>query len=344
MSCDNARNAILLPKVNGKHPKPLTYLSHVPYEEVFNRLHNDKTIPKGSHIIQIKCGKCKGCKLAYASQYTVRLMHELHTFPDAMFLTLTYDEENLPTNGSLIKKDLSLFMERLRHHFEGIREIKMPDGLLKKPIRAYSVGEYGDINGRPHYHSIMFNFWFPDALQSKQNKQGDWLYTSALLDKIWGKGLANFSRVTAETCGYVARYTQKKLYGQLAEERYRHEIVDSLTGEILGYENITPEFSVISTRPGIGWFHYQDHAAQIHGLDFTTVSSKKGVYQVPVPRYYDKLLKKTNEAKHDAISTKRLNKMTAKDTQDPHEKSAERIQTKAFVRDARTKAIANKRI
>jgi hypothetical protein len=52
-------------------------------------------------ILKIPCGRCIGCRLEYSRQWAMRCHHEasLHTFNS--FITLTYDPENLPQDGSL---------------------------------------------------------------------------------------------------------------------------------------------------------------------------------------------------------------------------------------------------
>ena len=61
----------------------------------------------------------------------------------AFFLTLTYDNEHLPPGAELSKRDLQLFIKRLRKRNPG--------------IRYFAVGEYGSQKGRPHYHAVIFN-------------------------------------------------------------------------------------------------------------------------------------------------------------------------------------------
>lgn len=61
----------------------------------------------------------------------------------AFFLTLTYNDEHLPPGAQLSKRDLQLFIKRLR---------KVNPG-----IKYFAVGEYGTDKGRPHYHLVIFN-------------------------------------------------------------------------------------------------------------------------------------------------------------------------------------------
>jgi hypothetical protein len=51
--------------------------------------------------LKIPCGQCIGCRLEYSRQWAMRCHHEasLHIFNS--FITLTYDPEHLPQDGSL---------------------------------------------------------------------------------------------------------------------------------------------------------------------------------------------------------------------------------------------------
>ena len=63
--------------------------------------------------------------------------------PHNAYITLTYNDDHLPANGSLQPRDLQLFWKRLR-------KARTPG------IRYYACGEYGDQTARPHYHAIIF--------------------------------------------------------------------------------------------------------------------------------------------------------------------------------------------
>src|SRR5690625_7067719 len=72
--------------------------------------------PNGQHSwqrIQVPCGKCGACKHNRRADWSFRLQQELRDAESALFLTLTYSDENLPVteNGeiTLRKKDTQLF-------------------------------------------------------------------------------------------------------------------------------------------------------------------------------------------------------------------------------------------
>ena len=89
------------------------------------------------------CGQCYACRVNYTSMWSLRLLYELKEWDSASFVTLTYDKEHLKSQ-SLVKKDFTDFMKRVRRDLTKDRKIKY-----------YMCGEYGD-KGRPHFHSIIF--------------------------------------------------------------------------------------------------------------------------------------------------------------------------------------------
>ncbi|MCE3047900.1 hypothetical protein LW137_00305 [Helicobacter sp. faydin-H23] len=85
-------------------------------------------------------------------------------FSSSIFVTLTYSNEFLPSPPSVSKRELQLFLKRLRK------------ALGDKKIRYYACGEYGDTFLRPHYHLIIFGM-------------GNTSEEVKLIEKIWNKGL-----------------------------------------------------------------------------------------------------------------------------------------------------------
>ena len=121
-------------------------------------------------------------------------------------MTLTYDPQCLPADGSLVHRDFQLFAKRLRE--------------VTGPFKRYMCGEYGDKNDRPHYHAILFGVDFDDRRYYTKNKNGDILYTSQKLDDLWRLGDCIIGDVAMQSCRYVAGYIQKKIYGEKAADHY----------------------------------------------------------------------------------------------------------------------------
>ena len=97
----------------------------------------------GDEWLDVPCGHCLACRIARTREWTVRLLHESEFWEDTIFVTLTYDDEHLPSDRSLVPRDLTLFFKRLRKD------------LGDRKIKYYACGEYGDTFGRPHYHAII---------------------------------------------------------------------------------------------------------------------------------------------------------------------------------------------
>lgn len=187
----------------------------------------------------LPCGRCAQCRLERSRQWAVRCVHESKCYADNAFVTLTYDDRHLPEDRGLRYVDFQKFMRRLRRFFS------------PTVIRFYMCGEYGaavppDTLGRPHYHALLFNCRFPDALYFKRVGEFS-LYTSKILSDLWPMGNHLIGDVSFESAAYCARYCLEKINGPEAQSHY--EIVHSVTGEVTCR---APEFSRMSLRPGIG--------------------------------------------------------------------------------------------
>ena len=51
--------------------------------------------------VELPCGQCIGCRLEKQRQWAIRIVHEALLWDENMFITLTYNDENLPENRSL---------------------------------------------------------------------------------------------------------------------------------------------------------------------------------------------------------------------------------------------------
>jgi len=102
--------------------------------------------------MSIPCGQCIGCRLERSRQWALRCVHEAALYQDNCFITLTYNDENLPKTQTLVLEDVQKFWKRLRKHFK------------TKQIRYYLAGEYGELTLRPHYHACVFGFDFKDKI------------------------------------------------------------------------------------------------------------------------------------------------------------------------------------
>lgn len=250
----------------------------------------------------IPCGRCIGCRLDYSRRWATRLMLELQTHTSAFFVTLTYDDEHLPrgTKGipSLVPDDVQKFIKRLRRDqdYRGI----------DTKIRFFLAGEYGEQSHRPHYHLILFD-WIPpefDLQFLKYSKNGDKYYTSLSLQKLWPYGYNLVAGVTWQSCAYVARYILKKQTGDNA-----HVYEDMA---------ISPEFTRMSRKPGIGKEYYDLHAKKL--LEDGYVQLEGGL-KAPIPRYFDPFFEIDFPEEYQKLSENRV--ATAKMMQEVKEFATE---------------------
>lgn len=219
---------------------------------------------RGAQPLSIPCGQCAGCKLERARQWAVRLTHEAQLHDHKYFVTLTLNDEHLPTDYSVDVRHIQLFFKRLRKEFGR--------------VRYFACGEYGETTLRPHYHAIIFGPAFRDLVPIRQSSRGDILYFSNRLSAVWGLGHVSLGAVTFQSAGYVARYALKKITGEQAKDHYTR--VHPHTGEIC---HVRPEFITMSRRPGIGSGWYDKFSSDLWPSDECVVNGHKQ----KVPRYYD---------------------------------------------------------
>ncbi|AXH78180.1 MAG: replication initiator protein [Microviridae sp.] len=222
---------------------------------------------KGCREIKLPCGQCIGCRISKRDAWAFRCYAESKFHAENSFVTLTYDDENLPSDCGLHYSHIQLFHKRLRQRLGS--------------FRFFVCGEYGDDTKRPHYHGLYFGLSFPDAVKCNSLYSQSDIYTSEILSKLWGKGFCSIGAVTFESARYCAVYTTKKVNGDLAEARYSRVIAE--TGEIV---QVAPEFGRMSLKPGIGYDWLVKYAPEVltHGGVF--IGNRKQA----VPRYYmDKL-------------------------------------------------------
>lgn len=220
--------------------------------------------------LQIPCGQCIGCRLMRAQDWSLRCVHEAQFHDENAFVTLTYRPESLPADRSIDPEHVRGFMRRLRRH------------IFPKRVRFFACGEYGELYDRPHYHVLLFGHEFlSDRVPYRSTDYGR-TYTSETLDRLWSFGQCEIGSVTSQSAGYVARYSLKKITGQLAESHYSR--LDPVTGQLF---QLRPEFLAMSKQPGIGYEWFKRYAPDLRD-DFAVVLTADGSRKVNVPKYYDK--------------------------------------------------------
>lgn len=129
------------------------------------------------------CGQCLPCRIQRRRLWQWRMFYESQLHTDNCFVTLTYDQDHYPSNGSLSVRDYQLWLKRLRKS-SGVR------------FRYFVVGEYGDQTFRPHYHGCLFGI---GPLHKR------------FIESAWGKGFVHVDDFNHVTAQYTAGYVLKKL-------------------------------------------------------------------------------------------------------------------------------------
>lgn len=100
---------------------------------------------KGRYL-ELPCGQCIGCRLERSRQWAMRCVHEASMHDNNCFITLTYNPENLPPDGGLIKSDFQKFMKRLRKYYSKKKfDIITVESMAKQQIDHITMRSFLDI-------------------------------------------------------------------------------------------------------------------------------------------------------------------------------------------------------
>lgn len=173
------------------------------------------------------CGQCLPCRINKRRVWAHRIMLEALLHEQNTFVTLTYNDENLPEDGSVNPEHTKAFLKRLREHISRKYDRK---------TRFFLVGEYGDESERPHYHLALFNYPNCEYGRSRYSlRRTDCCPNCDLVRDVWNKGHVVLGTLTMNSARYVANYTTKKM--------------TSVDDERLNGRH--PEFARMSRNPGI---------------------------------------------------------------------------------------------
>lgn len=221
----------------------------------------------------VPCGSCVLCLKKRVNQWSFRLYEEMKVSKNPVFLTLTYDDENLPVNtfdswyidyetgeidewqttkSYLKKTDFQKFMKRLRKAVPKTKVVKDGKTRYHSNIKYYACGEYGNNNGRAHYHAIVFNL--PKDYTTDYRK----------IESIWALGRVHIGTVTMGSIKYVCKYINKRIDKKNT--------------------NRPCEFSVMSKNLGIAWL--DDKIKSYYKRNLGYLSLQQSGEKVAIPRYY----------------------------------------------------------
>lgn len=206
------------------------------------------------HLNLYPCGNCLNCINMKRYHWVKKLSIEKQFWKNTYFITLTYNEQNVP--DELKVSDIQKFIKYLRF-------------ALKEPIKYFCCGEYGTKTKRPHYHLILFTNYNLELEFLKYTTNGI-LYDCKLLNKCWkNKGyiwvaydLDNMS------FAYVSSYSNKTFLKKIQNQKkleFEKKIDDLKKTGLSGFplyleiESMIPdilfkknEFIVMSKKPPLG--------------------------------------------------------------------------------------------
>ncbi|UPW41256.1 replication initiator protein [Sigmofec virus UA08Rod_4687] len=113
----------------------------------------------------VPCCKCELCCYNKLNDISARCALETYTSKSRpLFITLTYDNEHLPSDGSVSLDDIQKFLKRLRMYLDRFT-------CQKNLLRYLYCSEYTPNNKRPHYHLLVWNVpYLPNGLSSRQQE------------------------------------------------------------------------------------------------------------------------------------------------------------------------------
>lgn len=198
------------------------------------------------------CKNCISCLNMNRYHWVKKLELEKPNWQNTYFITITYNNENVP--NQLVVNDIQKFIKMLRKYI--------------KDFKYFVCGEYGSKSYRPHYHMILFTNYELQLLHLKNTNNGP-LYDCKLLNKCWlYKGFiwvaydfdsASFAYVATYSNKNYIKSNQNKLLKEFKEKLYilkqNYESNFIMYCEIDRLFNAIwykkPEFIIMSKKPPI---------------------------------------------------------------------------------------------
>ena len=137
--------------------------------------------PKTEQYVYAPCGNCYACLSNRRAEWSLRCSIETNYAKSSFFVTLTYAPGY--EDGNVNKRDVQLFIKRLRRSLPGIN------------LRYFIASEYGCRTDRPHYHGL---FWLDHDLSFHD--------FSVKCENAWHNGFIYVGDVTPADIHYTTSY------------------------------------------------------------------------------------------------------------------------------------------
>lgn len=231
--------------------------------------------------LRIPCGKCTECVSKRALEWATRARHEISCHLDNCFLTLTYDNNSLPSIF-VVKSEFQKFIKRLRKK-------------TKTNLRYMVSHEYGSHTFRPHHHCIIFGYNPSSQTFLRNTPSGQKIFTSTEIENLWTHGFHSIGTANERTAYYIASYSLK---GK------KHMLTDPKTGELVEVSDCMDA----SKRPAIGYNYFVKNFQQL--IDSGAI----------LPRYYFKKLEQLNPTLYERYENERMFKFKARSSHEIYAK------------------------
>lgn len=204
----------------------------------------------------------------YRNGWTLRAQEEARVSPSSFFLTLTYNDENIPRiddeHFTVNKRDVNLFLKRLRRNIDRVNNSKTIESDFMK-FKYIQVSEYGSdpTTGipRPHYHFLIF--------LNKILTRGEF---GLFCERSWQKGFVTVRPICDGNIHYVTGYILN-----LAD------VPEGCEKPFCGMSN------------GLGESYIDDFESYHNTIEHNLVVCKGG-YRYAMPRYWrERIFNKTEQ-------------------------------------------------
>ncbi len=145
--------------------------------------------PDAPLYLTVPCGKCYYCLQNKRASRVIRLTNEYLNRPTTFFLTLTINDESLPQIKDNPKREIQLFLKRLRKR-------------SSSKLSYFICSELGSHTHRLHFHALIYYHQNITYDESYENILNSWPYGNIQQD------YCNDARIN-----YVTKYMLKQING-----------------------------------------------------------------------------------------------------------------------------------
>ena len=228
---------------------------------------------------EFACGNCEACLTKKANEWAFRLFNELQVSKNCYFVTLTYDELNVPRadlkeyySTKLPKKEhIRLYGDlpvKCIHPNEMVFSVEDVQKFIKrlrkvfpKGFRYFLASEYGpNETERPHYHALFFN-----VPRYYDNEDCQLMMLERIINEKWNKGKVDVRSAINERVIYCAKYS----LSQLSKPFW-----------------FPKPFILASRCPGIGSNYLNSQSKDFHKKTLSILGVTPDGQKFPLSRYY----------------------------------------------------------